>query len=151
MMKQFFVGGAVLLLSACSAQISSIQVRGDGTSTNTVIRNIERPMFVRGDFTLWDADPIYQLRSTTPGVYQVRVKWTTPGKVYEFKIADADWTEGYNCGYANDGKLMLGQASAADCNTVYNYFSFTPERKGMYVIELDYRNPRLPLVTVKQG
>ncbi len=147
MMKHIFLALTVLLLSACSAQLSNVSVRG-GNTTNSVVKSIDRPMFVRGDFTLWDAEAVYQMRETSAGVYQVRVKFTTPGKVYEFKIADASWTEGYNCGYAVDGKLALGEPKVADCQTVYNYFSFTPARKGVFIIQLDYRTPSQPLVSV---
>ncbi|CCQ10690.1 putative orphan protein [Pseudoalteromonas luteoviolacea B = ATCC 29581] len=149
-MKQLVLAISVLLLSACSAQLTNVKVRGE-TPSNVAVKSIDKTMYVRGDFTLWDADAAYQLRAVSPGLYQVRVKLTTPGKVYEFKIADAAWTEGYNCGYAVDGRLMLGEPKVADCHTVYNYFNFTPDRKGTYLIELDYRNPRQPLVSVQQG
>ena len=56
---------------------------------------------LRGDFTLWDAEPQYQFAPVGPALYQAQVKFSTPGKVYEFKIADADFSEGYNCGYSD--------------------------------------------------
>ncbi|MFC3033220.1 hypothetical protein ACFOEE_11885 [Pseudoalteromonas fenneropenaei] len=150
MKNTLLIAFLALFLSACSSQLSGIKVR-DQQTTTTVISKIDKVMFVRGDFTLWDADPVYQMREQEAGLYQTRVKFTTPGKVYEFKIADANWSEGYNCGYAVEGKLALSLAQVADCRTVYNYFSFTPERKGWYIIQLDYRNPRQPLVSVLKG
>lgn len=99
-----------------------------------------------------DAEPQYQFMPVGPALYQAEVKFSTPGKVYEFKIADADFSEGYNCGYSDaqpEGqKLTLGQPALADCNTIYNYFSYSPAIKGTYIVSIDYSDYDKPKVTI---
>ncbi|MBQ4812637.1 hypothetical protein J8M20_14860 [Pseudoalteromonas luteoviolacea] len=120
------------------------------TSVPYLAKKIDRPMYLRGDFSLWDAESIYQLQPQGDGRYHVRARFMNPGKVYEFKIADEKWSEGYNCGYRFQGKLKLGQPLPVDCNTVYNYLSFAPDKKGWYSITLDYRDSSNPTVLVQR-
>ncbi|MGC0120562.1 hypothetical protein [Pseudoalteromonas piscicida] len=142
--KQGAMAIALLALTACS---SNFQL--PTTSTSPVVAGeLDKTMYLRGDFTLWDAEPQYRFEETQPGIYATKARFMSPGKVYEFKIADEQWSEGYNCGYKREGQLTLGQPLVADCNTVYNYFSFKPSKKGWYEIRLDYRNPRSPKVVI---
>ncbi|MAD05016.1 MAG: hypothetical protein CMK65_15535 [Pseudoalteromonas sp.] len=146
-MKRVITLALAGLLTACSSQMQMPSIDDILPS-----KDLDRTMYLRGDFTLWDAEPQYQLEQVAPGIFQTEVKFSTPGKVYEFKIADADFSEGYNCGYSDidpaGQSLVLGQAANADCNTIYNYFSFKPAAKGMYVVSFDYRNSNQPKVTV---
>jgi hypothetical protein len=143
--KKFSAVLLTLLLSACSNQV---HVTGTQQTATTLAKVLNRPMYLRGDFTLWDAESHYILKTTRMGVYTVKAKFMTPGKVYEFKLADEAWTQGYNCGYKVQGTLRLNQPQLADCNTVYNYFSFMPTEKGWYTITLDYSDSRSPKVLV---
>ncbi|WP_052262567.1 hypothetical protein [Pseudoalteromonas luteoviolacea] len=111
---------------------------------------IDRAMYLRGDFSLWDAEGIYQLKPQGNGTYTVRARFMSPGKVYEFKIADEAWSQGYNCGYRYTSAITLVKPQPADCNTIYNYFSFTPDKKGWYRITLDYRDANNPMVIVQR-
>ncbi|MCF2860261.1 hypothetical protein L1286_22525 [Pseudoalteromonas sp. SMS1] len=120
------------------------------TSIQHNAKVIERAMYLRGDFSLWDAEDIYRLLPQGEGRYLVRARFMSPGKVYEFKIADEKWSEGYNCGYRFQGTLKLGQPLPVDCNTVYNYFSFAPDKKGWYSITLDYSDSNNPTLIVQR-
>ncbi|KZN77074.1 hypothetical protein N477_13255 [Pseudoalteromonas luteoviolacea H33-S] len=111
---------------------------------------IDRALYLRGDFSLWDAEDIYQLKPKGNGTYTVRARFMSPGKVYEFKIADEAWSQGYNCGYRYQSLVTIGQPQPADCNTIYNYFSFAPDKKGWYRITLDYRAPHKPVVLIQR-
>ncbi len=146
-MKRIITLAAVSLLTACSSQIQMPDM-----SDVLPSQELDKTMYLRGDFTLWDAEPQYQFTQVAPAIYQANVKFSTPGKVYEFKIADADFSEGYNCGfsesYPEGQSLVLGQPVTADCNTIYNYFSFTPAIKGSYIVSIDYRNYDEPQVTI---
>lgn len=143
-MKRILTLALAGLLTACTSQISIDDVLPQ--------QELDRPMYLRGDFTLWDAEPQYQFEQVGPALYQAQVKFSTPGKVYEFKIADADFSEGFNCGYSDTQpagqQLTLGQPTLADCNTIYNYFSYTPAIKGTYVVSIDYRKYDKPQVTI---
>ena len=146
-MKRILTLAVVSLLTACSSQVQLPSIDDVLPS-----KELDKTMYLRGDFTLWDAEPQYQFEQVAPAIYQANVKFSTPGKVYEFKIADADFSEGYNCGYSEAAptgqSLILGQAATADCNTIYNYFSFTPAIKGSYIVSIDYRNYDEPKVTI---
>ncbi|WP_125783194.1 hypothetical protein [Pseudoalteromonas rubra] len=142
MKQHIFALIAALGLSACTTAPNKPTNGAAEQQVQTgraAVSSLDRPMYLRGDFTLWDADEVYRLKQTQTGLYSVRVRFMSPGKVYEFKIADAKWTPGYNCGFRYDGKVSLGKPLAADCDTVYNYFGFMPDRKGWYRIALDVR------------
>lgn len=143
-MKRILTLAIAGLLTACTSQISINDVLPQ--------QELDRTIYLRGDFTLWDAEPQYQFAPVGPSLYQAQVKFSTPGKVYEFKIADADFSEGYNCGYSDaqpaGQSLTLGQPAIADCNTIYNYFSFTPAIKGTYIVSIDYSDYDKPQVTI---
>ncbi|MBH0004845.1 hypothetical protein [Pseudoalteromonas sp. SWYJZ12] len=143
-MKRILTLAIAGLLTACTSQISINDVLPQ--------QELDRTIYLRGDFTLWDAEPQYQFAPVGPALYQAQVKFSTPGKVYEFKIADVDFSEGYNCGYSDaqpaGQSLTLGQPAIADCNTIYNYFSFTPAIKGTYIVSIDYSDYDKPQVTI---
>lgn len=142
--KRILTLALVSFLTACSTQITLDDVLPQ--------QKLDRTVYLRGDFTLWDAEPQYQFTQVARSLYQAEVKFSTLGKVYEFKIADADFSEGYNCGYSDTQpagqKLTLGQPAVADCNTIYNYFSYTPAIKGTYIVSIDYSNYDKPQVTI---
>ena len=146
-MKKLSTALLVLLLSACSSQVSVPSHTQDAHKADS----LDKPMFLRGDFTLWDAEPQYKLTETKPGIYTVRTKLMNVEKVYEFKIADKAWSKGYNCGFKTQGNLTLNKPQIADCSTVYNYFNFSPKKQGWYTITFDYRNANLPTVMVSRG
>ncbi|KAA1164586.1 hypothetical protein EU508_01700 [Pseudoalteromonas fuliginea] len=143
-MKRILTLAIAGLLTACTSQISINDVLPQ--------QELDRTIYLRGDFTLWDAEPQYQFAPVGPALYQAEVKFSTPGKVYEFKIADVDFSEGYNCGYSDaqpaGQSLTLGQPAPADCNTIYNYFSYTPAIKGTYIVSIDYSDYDKPQVTI---
>ncbi|CAH9063159.1 hypothetical protein PSECIP111951_02847 [Pseudoalteromonas holothuriae] len=148
MKKHIMAVLSVLCLSACSSQVS---VKSGSRSEAINAGTLDRTMYLRGDFTLWDFEPHYILKEQSAGIYTVKAKFMTPGKVYEFKIADEQWSKGYNCGYKVQGALKLGQAQLADCNALYNYFTFMPNKKGWYVITFDYRDNQSPTVTINMS
>ena len=146
-MKRILAVSLVALLSGCSSQIQMPDI-----SDVLPGQELDRTMYLRGDFTLWDAEPQYQFKQVGPALYQAQVRFSTPGKVYEFKIADADFSEGLNCGYSDSQpsgqSLTLGQSTRADCNTIYNYFSYTPAIKGTYIDSIDFSDYDEPQVTI---
>ena len=145
-MKYIYLFVLIILLTACTSKVKhteQIQIEKVNTLSKT--------LYLRGDFTLWDAEPHYQLKTNSAGIYSVKAKFMTPGKVYEFKIADKAWSDGYNCGYKENGTLTLDVPEIADCKTVYNYFSFKPKEKGWYVITFDNSESNMPKVTISKS
>ena len=130
------------MLGACSSSVSIDDI--------LPVEKVDRELYLRGDFSLWDVQPEYKFSAVTPAIYEAKVKLSTAGKNYEFKIADAQWSEGYNCGFKGeeDKVLELGKSVSADCNTVYNYFSFKAPEKGWYKVTINFSRMSSPLVTV---
>ena len=135
------------LLAACSSTDNAILDQEVATG------NVDTALYLRGDFTLWEAQKAYLLAQQTSNVLTTKVKFSTIGKAYEFKIADAQWTQGYNCGFKNedlDKFLEVGIPVQANCDSVYNYFSFTPYEAGWYEVSINFKNKSTPLVTINQ-
>ncbi|MBQ4834576.1 hypothetical protein J8L70_15205 [Pseudoalteromonas sp. MMG010] len=142
-MKRILTLALIGLLSACSSQVSIENILPE--------KQLDRDMYLRGDFNLMDAEPQYKFIQVAPAIYQAEVRFSTPGKVYEFKIADADFSEGYNCGYRNTqttGELILGKPMPTDCYVIYNNFSFKPAMKGYFIVSIDYSDYDKPQVTI---
>ena len=138
---------ASLVLVGCSSTDDSL------LEQTSHVGNVDTTLYLRGDFTLWEAQKAYQLTQQTANVYSTKVKFGSIGKAYEFKVADANWTQGYNCGFKNedlDKFLEVGIPVQANCDSVYNYFSFTPYEAGWYEVSINFRNKSTPLVTINQ-
>ena len=80
-MKRVITLALAGLLTACSSQMQMPSIDDILPS-----KELDRTMYLRGDFTLWDAEPQYKLEQVAPGIFQTEVKFSTPGKVYEFKV-----------------------------------------------------------------
>ncbi len=132
-MKRIITLAVVTLLTACSSQLSF--------PVKSPERAISKALYLRGEFSLWDAQPEYLFKQETEGGFVSKIYFAKAGVAYEFKIADEEWSPGYNCGYLDQGKggkLLLGQSMAADCESIYNYFSFTPANKGWYQVRINF-------------
>lgn len=135
------------LIYGCSSTDNNI------LDTEIISDNVSKPLYLRGDFTLWEAQESYLLSKRTNNIYSTKVKFGSIGKAYEFKIADSKWSKGYNCGFKSeslDKNIELGIPVEADCNIVYNYFSFTPYEAGWYEVSINFKRKNAPLVTINQ-
>lgn len=147
MKKALITVSLAAMLTACASTDNSL------VEQEAEQGNVSTALYLRGDFTLWEAQAAYKLDAQTSNIFKTKVKLTTAGKAYEFKIADANWSQGYNCGYNDEGLdkvLELGIPVQANCDSVYNYFSFTPYEAGWYEVSINFRNKSTPQVTVNQ-
>lgn len=147
MKKALFSVALASLLVGCSSTTPSV------LDTTQATKNVTQSLYLRGDFTLWEAQSAYKLKEQATNILSTKVKFGTIGKAYEFKIADENWTQGYNCGFKSEGLdkfLEVGIPVQANCESVYNYFSFTPYEAGWYEVSINFRNKTTPLVTINQ-
>ena len=147
MKKAILAAALSTLVVGCSSTDSTI------LDQDVVSGNVEKSLYLRGDFTLWEAQKEYLLQQQTNNVFTTKVKFGSIGKAYEFKIADTNWSQGYNCGYKSedlDKFLEVGIPVQANCDSVYNYFTFTPYEAGWYEVSINFRNKNIPLVTINQ-
>jgi hypothetical protein len=146
-MKKIILAIAITsILSACSSTDTF-------ESDDVVIDKINTPIYLRGNFNTWEAQPELELKRVNADVLQTKVKLSTAGETYEFKIADEQWSKGLNCGYLSedlDQFLESGIPVQANCNSIYNYFSFTPYESGWYQVSINFRQKAKPLVTINQ-
>jgi len=110
-------------------------------------------MYLRGVFNWWEADEAFKLIEQPDGTYMAKVELIADGQPYDFKIADANWSQGYNCGYlekANDEIISLNRLVKADCNTTTNNFKFTPTHSGRYAFYVNFVNFQAPSLVVRK-
>ncbi|CAG8999396.1 MAG: hypothetical protein CENE_01370 [Candidatus Celerinatantimonas neptuna] len=131
-----------LLLAGCASHPSSSIHKS---------QPIDRPIYLRGVFTWWDAEPQYQLHpvSGKHGVWMTQAQLMADGRPYEWKIGDKDWNCGTDFGYLLDDKpMILDKPRKADSCAEFNSFKFTPEKDGVYQFFLDI-NGTYPHVYIK--
>ncbi|MFX3847716.1 hypothetical protein ACJBSL_11520, partial [Streptococcus suis] len=64
-MKRILTVAMVALLSACSSQIQLPDI-----SDVLPEQELDRSMYLRGDFNLWDAETQYEFAQVAPALYQ---------------------------------------------------------------------------------
>ncbi|MFM2480759.1 hypothetical protein [Celerinatantimonas sp. YJH-8] len=113
-----------------------------------VSTQIDKPIYLRGVFTWWDAEPQYQMKQVPgkPGVWMTQAQLVADGHPYEWKVGDKDWQCGTDFGYLSDSSpVQLNQPRVADNCAEFNSFSFTPDQDGIYQFYLDVsgQNPQV--------
>lgn len=136
----------VLLLSACSSMPSLPLISSSDS--------LQRDMYLRGVFSWWEADDTYKLIKGSDGQYRASFELVADGQPYDFKISDAQWSQGFHCGYIGsdqDSVVSLGREIQADCNAkdVKN-FKFTPPQTGNYQFMVDFSNLQNPTLIVSK-
>ena len=103
-------------------------------------------LFVRGSFNDWGNGP----SPTTPLAYIGGGKYSAYARLApasaQFKIADANWTDGTNCGAA--GPLVAGTPLTLACSGNTPNIPFTVSADGYYQFSLDATLPAAPALTV---
>jgi len=107
-------------------------------------------LYLRGVFSWWEADEKYKLLELSDRVYSTTIELIADGQPYDFKFADANWTPGMNCGYANesDRVIVVGDSVRSNCDTTDENFQFTPTETGVFRFTIDFIGFGAPKVTV---
>jgi pullulanase len=112
------------------------------------------PIYVRGVGTDW-SDPPTAVQRMTPAadanLYRAVLNVATAGADADggFKIADAGWTAGTNCGSSTP--LTIGQPLTLACTSPGNdNIGVTWPSTGLYLFALDTTNPAAPQLTVEK-
>jgi pullulanase-type alpha-1,6-glucosidase len=103
-----------------------------------------RDMFVRGSFTDWAASQAYRLNFTGGTAYALTAQ--VPAGAQLFKVADADWTDGTNCGVDADLALTVPVTLACSGNTPN--IRFNAPSTANYLFSLDAANVAAPMLSV---
>jgi pullulanase len=109
-----------------------------------------RSIYVRGINADWNATPA-TLMQQDPGSSVYRVVLTAQAGVDAdgFKIADADWTAGTDCGSSTP--ITIGQPLTLACASPGNgNIAVTFPTAGTYLFSLDATNPTAPQLTVEK-
>lgn len=120
---------AFFTLSGCSSSLNireyfPIQIESDSRDYTS--------MYLRGVFNWWEAEPKQQL---TPygSDFIVDIELIADGQPYDFKVADAVYSNDHNCGSLTSlGVLSVGEEFILHCGeSVYN-LQFTPNETATY-------------------
>jgi hypothetical protein len=108
-------------------------------------------LYLRGVFSWWEADEKYKLVESSSQVFSTSIELIADGQPYDFKFADANWTPGMNCGYANesDRVFVVGDSVRSDCETTDENFRFTPTETGTFQFTIDFSGFGAPKVSIE--
>ncbi|WP_088329281.1 hypothetical protein [Lacimicrobium sp. SS2-24] len=110
-------------------------------------------LYLRGVFNWWEAEESFKLYKISDRLYSAETELIADGQPYDFRIADADWSKGANCGYAEkatDEVIKLNREVGADCYTINNNFKFTPKETGVYQFLIDFSDVDAPRVKIRR-
>ncbi|GGD71902.1 hypothetical protein [Lacimicrobium alkaliphilum] len=110
-------------------------------------------LYLRGVFNWWEAEEAYKLYKVSERLYTAEIELIADGQPYDFRIADADWSKGANCGYAEketDEVVRLNRSVDADCYAINNNFKFTPKETGIYQFFIDFNDVQSPTVRIRR-
>lgn len=125
-----------------------------GCATNVIDSLIKEQkydgLYLRGVFSWWEADEKYKLVERSELVYSTSIELIADGQPYDFKFADAKWTPGMNCGYANESDriIVVGDSVRSSCETTDQNFQFTPTETGIFEFTIDFSGFGPPKVSV---
>lgn len=107
-------------------------------------------LYLRGVFSWWEADEKYRLVELSDLVYSTTIELIADGQPYDFKFADAEWTPGMNCGYANewDRVIVVGDSVKTNCESTDENFQFTPSETGHFRFTIDFSGFGSPKVSI---
>lgn len=144
----------VMLMSGCQ---TTPQQAPTSTSAATApapaaAKSFHNKLYLRGVFTWWDAEEGYRVKRVDDERYMSQAELIADGQPYEFKFADAAWSDDANCGYKNKDQqnIKLDQATPANCSSsALENFKFTPTENGIYNFYIDFSDDT-PMVTVEK-
>ncbi|WP_102794799.1 hypothetical protein [Bowmanella denitrificans] len=111
-----------------------------------------KDLYLRGVFTWWEADENYKMQRLSDTQFKGEAELIADGQPYDFRIADANWSNGANCGYLTktaDELIVLDKPVQADCNSSNNNFKFTPKETAVYEFFIDFASPQ-PTVRIRK-
>jgi pullulanase len=109
-----------------------------------------RDVFVRGVGTDWAASPANQFQFLGGTIYEVTKTLAAGQDPDGFKIADADWTSGTDCGA--EKPVVFGEPLTLACQSPGNgNINMFVDLAGNYVFRLDAASTTNPALTVRKA
>jgi len=109
-----------------------------------------RDIFVRGVGTDWAASPANQFQFLGGTIYEVTKTLAAGQDPDGFKIADADWTSGTDCGA--EKPVVFGEPLTLACQSPGNgNINMFVDLAGNYVFRLDAASTTNPALTVRKA
>lgn len=120
---------ATIVLSGCGSTLNIREYLPLPVESDT--RNYAS-MYLRGVFNWWEADPKHQLQRLD-STFVVDIELIADGQPYDFKVADAVYSNEHNCGSLTSiGELTTQEAFNLHCGeSIYN-LQFTPSETAIY-------------------
>ena len=109
----------------------------------------EAVLYARGSFNGWENQDAYAF-SYADNIYSMVVHLEASPDVYEFKIADANWSEPTSFGtLAGEEDVVLGEAKVLTVTEGQN-IKITASEAANYQLTFDATDPQAPVLTVIQ-
>jgi hypothetical protein len=125
-----YIVASVLVVGGCSLQ-PTLSSSPYATSLN------EEALFVRGTFNWWGAQESYRFIYTQDDTWVVDIPLLADGTVYDFKIADANWSPKQICGSLDSRMIITGNdAVPLFCDPTSLNFQYNAPSDGVYRFSL---------------
>jgi len=108
-------------------------------------------MYLRGIMNWWEISEPYKLQAIEPDVYALTIELIADGQPYDFKIADAGWSDAFNCGTEFGEQLIgLDKTKALYCAADSANLKFTPSKTARYKLIFDTSDNDEPELRITQ-
>lgn len=128
--KGLLVVVLLLVLSACTTQPNQ------AGKSSPYAANLNVPtLYLRGVFNWWGTVEAHKFKpfSGATTKWYADVQLEADGQAYDFKVADAVWSDDQNCGgYNTQLVIELNDAQPLHCSASAKTIQFTPTDHGVY-------------------
>lgn len=104
-----------------------------------------KDMYLRGVFNWWEATEQFKLTRVSSDLYTITIELIADGQPYDFKVADANWTPAFNCGFEYAPKRVeLSDSVELVCEQTSQNIQFIPSETGMFEFRFDISDNNEP-------
>jgi hypothetical protein len=119
---------ATLFMSGCATQLDK--------QVDIYSAQLEEDrLYVKGTFNWWGVNEAFRFTSLAgkSNSWFVDVDLIDDGNLYDFKLADENWSPSQTCGaYSTKEVLQIKQATKLFCDSASQNFQFSPIGNGKY-------------------
>jgi hypothetical protein len=109
-------------------------------------------MYLRGVFNWWEASEQFKFARVSPEFYTITIELIADGQPYDFKVATANWTPEFNCGFEySPRRVELYDAVELVCEQTSQNIQFVPANTGLFTFEFDISNNNAPELTITKA
>jgi hypothetical protein len=140
--KAAVVALSLVALSACSTRAARDLISFEPTKNY-------QDMYLRGVFNWWEATDKFKFNRVSPDLYSITIELIADGQPYDFKVADANWTPEFNCGFEySPRRVELYEPVELICEQTSQNIQFVPSDTGLFLFEFDISDNSAPELSI---